>query len=211
MEVWCGMIIGFDNDDATIFDAQREFIQDARIAFAMIGMLCAIPKTPLYDRLAAGGPARPGRPAGVRHQRHPAEDRPRGAARRLRPGDERPLRARAPTSTGWKSCIIKAELEIGRGRSRYWRRHPLELLKWQSLWLAQSIGLFPRLMNGRPRSASETRVPPAALAVPQGPPQPGRPRVLRHPYGPALPRLHHGHPDGLGPDAGLQLVLSPRR
>ena len=23
MEVWCGMILGFDNDDATIFDAQR--------------------------------------------------------------------------------------------------------------------------------------------------------------------------------------------
>ena len=27
MEVWCGMIMGFDNDDATIFDAQIEFIQ----------------------------------------------------------------------------------------------------------------------------------------------------------------------------------------
>ena len=26
MEVWCGMILGFDNDDETIFDAQREFI-----------------------------------------------------------------------------------------------------------------------------------------------------------------------------------------
>ena len=23
MEVWCGMILGFDNDDETIFDAQR--------------------------------------------------------------------------------------------------------------------------------------------------------------------------------------------
>ena len=29
MEVWCGMILGFDNDDATIFDAQRQFL-DAR-------------------------------------------------------------------------------------------------------------------------------------------------------------------------------------
>ena len=26
MEVWCGMIIGFDNDDDTIFDRQREFL-----------------------------------------------------------------------------------------------------------------------------------------------------------------------------------------
>ena len=42
---------------------QIEFIQDSRISFSMSGMLCAIPKTPLYDRLAARGPARPGRPS----------------------------------------------------------------------------------------------------------------------------------------------------
>src|SRR5262249_36104067 len=29
LEVWCGMILGFDNDDATIFDAQRQFLKDA--------------------------------------------------------------------------------------------------------------------------------------------------------------------------------------
>ena len=55
MEVWCGMIMGFDNDDATIFDAQRKFLKDARIISAMIGMLHAIPKTPLHARLAAEG------------------------------------------------------------------------------------------------------------------------------------------------------------
>ena len=49
----CGMILGFDHDDAGIFEAQKEFLQDAHIAHAMIGMLHAIPKTPLYDRLAA--------------------------------------------------------------------------------------------------------------------------------------------------------------
>ena len=32
MEVWCGMILGFDNDDATIFEAQRRFLTEARIA-----------------------------------------------------------------------------------------------------------------------------------------------------------------------------------
>ena len=46
IEVWCGMIVGFDNDDRSIFEAQRRFIEDARIAHAMIGMLVAIPKTP---------------------------------------------------------------------------------------------------------------------------------------------------------------------
>ncbi len=53
MEVWSGMIIGFDSDDATIFDAQRRFVRDARIVSAMVGMLQAIPSTPLYDRLDA--------------------------------------------------------------------------------------------------------------------------------------------------------------
>jgi radical SAM superfamily enzyme YgiQ (UPF0313 family) len=55
MEVWCGMIMGFDQDDRGIFDRQIEFIQQSRIAFSMSGMLTAIPKTPLYDRLAADG------------------------------------------------------------------------------------------------------------------------------------------------------------
>ncbi len=55
MEVWCGMIMGFDNDDEGIFDRQIRFVQDARIAFSMSGMLAAIPKTPLHERLAAEG------------------------------------------------------------------------------------------------------------------------------------------------------------
>ena len=53
LDVWCGMIVGFDHDDTTIFAAQKAFLQEARIAHAMIGILHAIPKTPLYDRLAA--------------------------------------------------------------------------------------------------------------------------------------------------------------
>src|SRR5262249_52129504 len=55
IEVWSGMILGFDHDDSTIFRAQCEFIRDAHIVHAMIGMLHAIPKTPLYVRLASEG------------------------------------------------------------------------------------------------------------------------------------------------------------
>ena len=55
MEVWCGMIMGFDNDDAGIFDRQIQFVREARISFSMSGMLSAIPKTPLHERLAAEG------------------------------------------------------------------------------------------------------------------------------------------------------------
>jgi radical SAM superfamily enzyme YgiQ (UPF0313 family) len=55
IEVTCGMIVGFDNDDAGIFQAQRQFLADAHIPHAMVGMLHAIPKTPLHDRLTKEG------------------------------------------------------------------------------------------------------------------------------------------------------------
>ncbi|APW59136.1 B12-binding domain-containing radical SAM protein [Paludisphaera borealis] len=55
IEVWCGMIMGFDSDDVGIVERQIEFIQQSRIAFSMSGMLSAIPKTPLHSRLATEG------------------------------------------------------------------------------------------------------------------------------------------------------------
>jgi radical SAM superfamily enzyme YgiQ (UPF0313 family) len=55
IEVTCGMIVGFDHDDAAIFQAQREFLTDGHIPHAMVGMLYAIPKTPLHARLTKEG------------------------------------------------------------------------------------------------------------------------------------------------------------
>jgi radical SAM superfamily enzyme YgiQ (UPF0313 family) len=55
MEVMAGMIVGFDHDDASIFDEQFDFIQEARIPVSMTGMLNAVPKTPLYERLKQAG------------------------------------------------------------------------------------------------------------------------------------------------------------
>jgi radical SAM superfamily enzyme YgiQ (UPF0313 family) len=55
LEVYAGMIVGFDNDDETVFDRQYEFLSQARVIGAMAGMLSAIPKTPLYARLEAEG------------------------------------------------------------------------------------------------------------------------------------------------------------
>ena len=55
MEVWAGMILGFDNDGREIFASHRRFLHEARISTAMVGMLSAIPKTPLYTRLDAAG------------------------------------------------------------------------------------------------------------------------------------------------------------
>jgi radical SAM superfamily enzyme YgiQ (UPF0313 family) len=50
-----GMIVGFDTDDTKIFADQYEFLQAAGIPIAMVGLLQAIPRTPLYDRLFAAG------------------------------------------------------------------------------------------------------------------------------------------------------------
>jgi len=55
LEVWCGMIVGFDHDDRAIFDAIPKFIDDARIGNALIGLLHAIPTTPLHVRLKESG------------------------------------------------------------------------------------------------------------------------------------------------------------
>jgi radical SAM superfamily enzyme YgiQ (UPF0313 family) len=55
IEVMAGMIVGFDNDDPSIFDEQFHFIQEARIPVSMTGMLNAVPKTPLHQRLKEAG------------------------------------------------------------------------------------------------------------------------------------------------------------
>ena len=52
LEVWSGMMLGFDSDDRSIFEMQRRFVTDARIVSSMIGMIYAIPTTPLHARLA---------------------------------------------------------------------------------------------------------------------------------------------------------------
>jgi radical SAM superfamily enzyme YgiQ (UPF0313 family) len=55
LEVFAGMIVGFDSDDAGVFDRQFDFLDRARIPVVMSGMLSAIPKTPLYARLEKEG------------------------------------------------------------------------------------------------------------------------------------------------------------
>ncbi len=55
IEVLAGFIIGFDNDTTRTFDLQYDFIQNSGIQAAMIGLLTAVPKTPLYERLEEDG------------------------------------------------------------------------------------------------------------------------------------------------------------
>jgi radical SAM superfamily enzyme YgiQ (UPF0313 family) len=55
LQVQAGMIVGFDHDDVAIFEEQLRFIQEARIPVSMTGMLQAMPKTPLHERVEQEG------------------------------------------------------------------------------------------------------------------------------------------------------------
>ena len=55
LDINAGFIVGFDSDDKQIFEDQFRFIQENGITLAMVGMLQAIPRTPLYQRLKQEG------------------------------------------------------------------------------------------------------------------------------------------------------------
>jgi len=59
LDVWGGFIVGFDHDTTEIFDQQIAFIERAAIPEAMVGILHAIPGTPLTERLRQEGRLRP--------------------------------------------------------------------------------------------------------------------------------------------------------
>lgn len=55
LQVQGGFIVGFDNDNPTIFDRLISFIQESGIVTAMVGLLNAPKGTKLYQRLAREG------------------------------------------------------------------------------------------------------------------------------------------------------------
>lgn len=55
IDVLGGFIVGFDQDDEDSFHRQERFIVDAGIQAAMVGLLTALPRTPLYERLEREG------------------------------------------------------------------------------------------------------------------------------------------------------------
>lgn len=55
IDIFAGFIVGFDHDDETIFERQYDFIVNSGIVVSMVALLCALPKTPLYERLEKAG------------------------------------------------------------------------------------------------------------------------------------------------------------
>jgi radical SAM superfamily enzyme YgiQ (UPF0313 family) len=146
LEVWSGMILGFDHDDETIFEAQRRFLEDARIAQAMVGMLTAIPKTPLHARLEATG-----RLDVLGEASFGTNVVPAGMTREtLRDGYVRMMQeiyepdayfARLAASLG------DGSVPFAPARARYWRRHRWAGFKSQATAAARALGLLFRLIQ----------------------------------------------------------------
>ena len=55
IEVWSGMMLGFDTDTADIFERQVKLVEEAKIIHSSVGMVTAIPKTPLHARMDKAG------------------------------------------------------------------------------------------------------------------------------------------------------------
>jgi radical SAM superfamily enzyme YgiQ (UPF0313 family) len=146
LDVWCGMILGFDHDDTTIFAAQKAFLEDARIAHAMIGILHAIPKTPLYDRLAADGR--------LDYDDQPVYGTnviPLGMSRdELTDGYIDLMRDVYSPEAYFKrvdDLFLDDGFRFASPRAKYWRAHPWQGLKSQALSLVRFAGIYWRLMR----------------------------------------------------------------
>ena len=145
LDVWCGLIVGFDNDDTGIFERQREFIEQSRISHAMLGMLAAIPKTPLHERLA-----REGRLDTADESPFGTNVIPLGMTREeLRDGYirlQQTLHEPDAYFDRLERLFLQDHFLFGQPRADYLRRRPLERLRAGVTDGARALAAFTRLM-----------------------------------------------------------------
>lgn len=159
LEVYAGMIVGFDSDDVSVFDRQMTFLREARVIGAMAGMLSAIPKTPLYERLEREG-----------RLDNAAADDPDIATNVI------PLRmTRQEMRDGWvdlmdrlydtenyferfNALFVEGRLALGSAKMDWLRRHrPLGYLKIQTLTILAALGMLARIWTD-PRTVADRPV-----------------------------------------------------
>ena len=149
LEVWCGMIVGFDHDDVRVFTAQHEFMRQTDIAHAMVGMLSAIPKTPLHARLKNEG-----RLDLDDEQAFGTNVIPLGMSRgELRDGYIGLMRDLYDAESYFdrlENLYLTRQFECARNGNAYWRLHRWKKWESQALDALRAIGLFVRLMRNIP-------------------------------------------------------------
>jgi radical SAM superfamily enzyme YgiQ (UPF0313 family) len=151
LEVWCGMIMGFDHDDQTIFDRQIEFIQKARIPFVMTGMLWAIPKTPLHERLAEEGRLDPSDQPEYGTNVIPLQM----TREELRDGYVRVVNAQYDLDAYFErteALFLRKGWNVGSPMSPYWRKHRLRRLMIEGKDFFRMIGLYHKIIRGVPEA-----------------------------------------------------------
>jgi radical SAM superfamily enzyme YgiQ (UPF0313 family) len=154
--VWCGMIQGFDHDGPDVFERQLAFLTEGRIPVVMSGMLAALGKTPLYERMEKAGrldladPPRYGTnivPAGMSGEElrrgyvwlHAALYNPESYFRRL------------------DALFLDPEFEVGFARQRdYWRRHRIRRA-WREGGYAVGAALLAARLHRRAGDAAARR------------------------------------------------------
>jgi len=149
LEVYAGMIVGFDHDDPTVFERQYEFLRQSRVVGAMAGMLSAIPKTPLYARLEAEG-----------RLDHDAADDPKVATNviplKMTVGEMRDgwldLMARLYDAENYferfDALFIEGRLPLATAKIDWLRRHkPLSYLKVQAITILGGLYMLARIWS----------------------------------------------------------------
>jgi len=149
LEVWSGMILGFDNDDPDIFDAHRRFIAEARIVNPLINMLVAIPGTPLHARLKAAG------------RLDPSDEHPQGtnviplqmSREELQQGSlalTRDLYQASAYFDRLDALYLDQGIEAEPARKRYLSRHPWQWLQANAIFLVQAGAILLSLLRRVP-------------------------------------------------------------
>jgi len=140
MEVWCGVIVGFDNDDPGIFAIQSRFVREARIVSAIVNMLVAIPRTPLDDAENCGGFG-----TNIMPRRISREALYAGYCELMRE-----LYAPEAYFGRLDELFLDRRFQLTQARTRYLRRHPMRWLQLNARLLTEAAAIFVMLMRGIP-------------------------------------------------------------
>ena len=151
IEVVCGMIVGFDSDDESVFEAQRRFIHEARIVMATVTTLYAIPTTPLFDRMRKEGRLIE---SGVAVA-HPASHRTnivplQMSGEALSEGFLRLMRDLYASDAYFAradALYFDTRLSPNAARRRYLRRHPWRWFKARGWATLETAHMFVQLMR----------------------------------------------------------------